>query len=158
MKISLGTIFIVSPALLFLSASFIWYLVLYQAIGFFSGFTILIFLIFLMFRQNFLALRRSGELIGLKNKKQISIVSLIFVLGFGELFWSISFLPFSFFILSGIISVIFIAVLDIYKEYFRKSVIDKLKIRKILIRNIAVGIISIIIFILISPWFPSKIY
>lgn len=171
MKISSKTIFIFSPILIFLAASFIWYLILYQAVSFLSGFTFLIFLTFLIFWQNFLMFRRSGELIGLKNKKQIIIISSIFAMGLGELIWSISFLPFSFFILGGILAVIFGVVLDIYKEYFRHQINDplidsgsrtksgdNLKIRKILIRDVAIGAIIITIFIYISPWLPPKIY
>lgn len=163
MKISPKTLFIISPTFIFLIASFIWYLILYQAISFFSGLIILVFFIFLMFWRNLLSFRKSGELIGLKNKKQIIITSLIFVLGFGELIWSISFLPFSFFILGGIIAVIFGVVLDIYREYFRYSAINNLSsvertINKILIRDITFGIVLILLFIFISPWFPSKTY
>lgn len=158
MKINPKVIFVISPAFIFLFASLIWYLILYQAITFLSGLTILFFLIFFVFWQNFSALRKAGELIGLSNKKHIIIVSLFFVLGFEELFWSISFLPFSFFILGGLIAVIFAVILDIYREYFRKLAIDELKMKKILTRDIAVGIISIIIYIFISPWFLSRTY
>ena len=153
MKISAKTLFILSPTFIFLAVSFIWYLILYQAISFFSGFTILIFL---TFWQNFLAYRMSGELTKIKSKKQIFIVSLVFVLGFGELIWSISFLPFSFFILGGIVAVIFGATVDIYKEWFRKSMVDSFKIKKVLIRDVTLGAILIIIFIFISPWLPLK--
>lgn len=156
MKISGKTIFIFSPMFIFLTASFIWYLILYRTIDFFSGFTILIFLFFLIFWQNFLAFRKSGELIGLKNKKQVLAVSLIFTLGFGELIWSISFLPFSFFILGGILAVIFGSVLDIYKEYFRHQINNGLEIKKILVKDIVLGVSLITLFIFISPWFPPK--
>lgn len=121
------------------------------------------FLVFLTFWQNFLSFRRSGELYGLKSKKQIIVVSLILVLGFGELIWSISFLSFSFFILGGIIAVIFGIVLDIYKEYFKPlpnglAVANGKKFDKILLRDIVAGTILIMIFILISPWFLPKTY
>lgn len=145
------------PVWIFLASSFIWHLVLYQAISFFSGLAILIFLIFLTFWQIFLLLRRNGELAGLKNKKQILVVSLILVFGFSELIWSISFMPFSFFILGGILAVIFGVVLDIYKEFFKKTIDDILKIKRILIRDITLGVILILIFIFISPWLPLKI-
>lgn len=157
-KISPQTLFVITTVSIFLIAGFIWYLILYQAVNFFSGLIILSFLIFLAFWQNFLAFRRTGELIGLKSKKQIFIISIVFALGFSELIWSISFMPFSFFILGGILSVIFGIVLDIFKEYFKKSAIDDLKIKKVLIRDIAAGIILIIIFIFISPWLPPKVY
>src|SRR3989344_2244927 len=118
MKISPQTLFVISSVFIFLISGFIWYLILYQAVSFFNGLIILSFLIFLAFWQNFLAFRRTGELIGLKSKKQIFIVSIVFALCFGELIWSISFMPFSFFILSGILAVIFGSTLDIFREYF----------------------------------------
>ena len=156
-RISPIIISVTMPFWIFLVSSFIWYLVLYQAISFFSGIAILIFLIFLTFWQIFLSFRRKGELIGLKNKKQIIVVSLVFVLGFSELIWSISFMPFSFFILGGILAVIFGVVLDIYKEYFKKSIGDNLNIKRILIRDVVTGVILIAIFIFISPWLPPKV-
>lgn len=158
MKISSKIIFTASPVFVFLISSLAWYLILYQIISFLTGFIFLIFTIFLAFWQNFLAFRKSGELIGLKSKKQIIIISTIFVLAFSELIWSISFLPFSLFILSGIISILFLVVLDIYKEYFRYPLNNDFKINKILIRDAAFGIILILIFIFISPWFPPKTY
>lgn len=145
------------PAWIFLASSFVWYLVLYQAISFFSGLAVLIFLIFLTFWQIFLLLRQNGELTGLKNKKQILVVSSILVFGFSELIWSISFMPFSFFILGGILAVIFGIVLDIYKEFFKKAANDILKIKRILIRDITLGVILILIFIFISSWLPPKV-
>ncbi len=158
MKISPQTFFVASSVFLFLVSSFIWYLILYQAISFFTGLAVLSFLIFLIFWRNFLAFRQIGELIGLKTKKQIFTVSTVFVLGFSELIWGISFMPFSFFILSGILTVIFTATFDIYREYFKKPIDDDFKIKKILIRDIAAGIILIIIFVFISPWLLPKAY
>ncbi len=156
-KISFQLISIILPVWIFLAASFVWYLIFYQAISFFSGIVILIFLIFVTFWQIFLSFYREGELIRLKNKKQVFVVSLFFVLGFCELIWSISFMPFSFFILSGILAVIFGVVLDIYREYFKKSVTDGLRIKRIIIRDIIAGIMLITIFIFISPWLPPKV-
>ena len=158
MKVSPQILFVISTIFIFLAASFIWYLILYQVINFVSGLVILSFLIFLAFWQNLLAFRRAGELIGLKSKKQIFIVSLVFTLGFSELIWSISFMPFSFFILSGILSVVFAETQDIFKEYFKKSANDYSEIKKILTKDIIAGIILITIFIFISPWLPSKVY
>lgn len=157
MKISPQTLFIISIVFIFLISSFIWYLILYQAISFFSGLAILSFLIFLTFWQNFLGLRRAGELTGLKSKKRILIVSVVIVLGFSELIWSISFMPFSFFILGGILAVIFGVILDVFKEYFKKSAgaFDG-NIKNILIRDITTGIVLITIFIFISSWLPLK--
>ena len=155
-KISSKVFSVVSPIWVFLVASFIFFLILYQAISFFSGFAVLVFLFFLTIWKNFLVSRRSGELIGLKNKKQIFIVSLIFVLGFGELIWSVSFLPFPFFVLGGILAVIFGVVLDVYKEYFREPSVFNGEIKRILIRDIVTGIILITIFIFISPWLPPR--
>ena len=163
MKISSQTLFVISSVFIFLVSSLIWYLILYQAIGFFIGLIILSFFIFLAFWQNLLAFRRAGELIGLKSKKQIFIISIIFVLGFSELVWRISFMPFSFFILGGILAVIFGVTLDIYTEYFKKLVNNNSpdfsgKIKKVIIRDITAGVILITIFIFISPWLPPKAY
>lgn len=156
-KISPQILFVISSIFIFLISSLIWYLILYQAISFFSGLIIISFLFFLTFWQNFLGLRRAGELIGLKSKKQIFTVSIVFALGFSELIWSISFMPFSFFILGGILSIIFAVVLDTFKECFKKSTADDLKIKKVLIRDISAAIILITIFIFISPWLPPKV-
>lgn len=155
-KISPHIISVLLPFWIFLAGSFVFYLFLYQAISFFSGIAILVFLFFLTFWRIFLLFRRGGELIGLKNKKQVFVVSLVFALGFGELIWSISFMPFSFFILGGILAVIFGVVLDIFREYFKKSALDNLEIKRFVIRDIALGIILITIFIFISPWLPPK--
>jgi len=162
-KVASQTLFVISSIFIFLASSFIWYVILYQAIGFFIGLIILSFFIFLVFWQNFLAFRRAGELIGLKSKKQIFIISVIFVLGFSELVWSISFMPFPFFILGGILAVIFGVTLDIYREYFRKPASDNSsafngKIKKVIIKDVMAGIALITIFILISPWLPPKAY
>ena len=156
MKISSQMIFIISPIWIFLTSSFILYLILYQAISFFNGLLVSSLLYFLTFFQDFLEFRKSGESTGLKNKKQIFVISLVLTLGFSELFWSISFLPFSFFILGGILAVIFTVVLDIYKENFKRSANDSLKIIRILIRDIVTGVILITIFIFISSWLPQK--
>lgn len=159
MKISSQMIFMVSPVWILLTLSFIFYLILYQAISFFSGLVIVCFLFFLTFWRDFLSFRFSGELVGLKSKKQIFIFSLIIAFGFTELVWAISFLPFSFFILGGIMAVIFGVVLDIYKEYFKKFVNDDeagIRIKKILIRDLIAGIVLITIFIFISKWLPPK--
>lgn len=155
-KASSQIISVILPLWIFLSGSFVFYLFLYQAISFFSGITVLILVIFLTFRQVFLSFRREGKLIGLKNKKQVLIVSLVFALGFGELIWSISFMPFSFFILGGIVAVIFGVVLDIFREYFKKSAPLNFEIKRFLTRDIVAGAVLITIFIFISPWLPPK--
>lgn len=157
-KFSLPILLIISAVFIFLTSSFIWYLILYQAISFFSGLAILSFLFFIIFWKIFLAFRKSGELIGLKNKRQIFVVSTVLVLCFSEFIWSISFMPFSFFIMGGMLTVIFTVIIDICKEYFKKSSIDDLIIRRVLIRDITIGVILITIFIFISPWLPPKAY
>jgi len=157
MIIASKMLFLVSPAWLFLVSSFIFYLILYQAISFFSGILTASSLYFFTFWQDFSTLRRSGESTGLNNKKQVFVISTILTLGFSELFWTISFLPFSFFILGGILAVIFGVVLDIYREYFRRPVGNDLKTKKVLIRDTIVGVILIIIFIFLSPWLPQKV-
>lgn len=157
-KFSLPILLIISASFIFLTSSFIWYLILYQAISFFSGLVILSFLIFIIFWKIFLAFRKSGELIGLKNKRQIFVVSTVLVLCFSEFIWSISFMPFPFFIMGGILTVIFTVIIDICKEYFKKSSIDDLIIRRVIMRDITIGVILITIFIFISPWLPPKVY
>lgn len=105
--------------------------------------------------------RRAGELYGLKNRRQIFVISIGITLGFSELIWGISFLPFPFYILGGIFTVIFAAVFDIIKEYFKQrfdlfASLDENKFRKILIRDIVSGAILIIFFIFITPWLPVR--
>jgi len=72
-------------------------------------------------------------------------------------------MPFPFFILGGILAVIFGVTLDIYGEYFRKPANDSSfdfngKIKKVIIKDVMAGIVFITIFILISPLLPPKAY
>jgi hypothetical protein len=161
MKISPKNFLFLSPILVFLAASIIWFLILAQAISFIAGFIVLGLFLFLIFWKGFLVSRRAGELFSLKSRKQIFIVSLGATLGLGELIWVISFLPFSFFILGGLLAAIFAVVFNIFKEYFKQhqglfADSERKDFKKTLTKNIILGIILIVILILISPWLPPK--
>lgn len=162
MKISPKTFSFISPILVFIAASIIWFLILAQTIGFITGFVILGLFSFWLFWRGLLISRRSGELFGLKSRKQIFIVSLGVALGLSELIWIISFMPFSFFILGGLITTIFAIVFNIFKEYFkqRQDFADSAEggFRKILTKNVVLGIVLIIILISISSWLPPKTF
>ncbi|KKS44362.1 MAG: hypothetical protein UV48_C0002G0015 [Candidatus Azambacteria bacterium GW2011_GWA2_42_9] len=149
------------PIIIFFISSIIWLLILSQIISFFLGFLLLIFIVFLVFWRGFLISRRRGELFGLKNKKQAFFISLGATLGFGELIWAISFLPFSFFILSGFFTVIFSMVFDILREYFKRkpSLFEengKTNFKKVLVRDFLGGAVFILALILIASWLPKR--
>ncbi len=163
MKISPKNFLFISPILVFLAASIIWFLILAQTISFIAGFIVLGLFSLLMFWRGLLVSRRAGELFGLKSRKQIFIVSLGITLGFSELIWAISFMPFSFFILGGLFATIFAIVFNIFKEYFKQrqglfADLDESSFKKILTKNIVLGIILIIILISISSWLPPKTF
>ena len=127
------------------------------------GFIVLDLFSLLIFWRGLLVSRRAGELFGLKNRKQIFIVSLGITLGFSELIWAISFMPFSFFILGCLFATIFVIVFNIFKEYFKQrqglfADLDRSSFKKILTKNIVLGIILIIILISISSWLPPKTF
>ena len=153
----------ISPILVFLTSSFIWFLILAQAINFITGFIVLSFISFLVFWKGLLISRRAGELFGLKSRKQILVISLGITLGFGELIWAVSFLPFSFFILGGLLATIFTIVFNLLKEYFKQHQnlfidLDKSSFKKILTKNIILGVALVIILIFIGPWLPPKTF
>ncbi len=163
MKISPKNFSFISPILVFLAASIIWFLILAQTIGFIAGFIVLGLFSLLIFWRGLLISRRAGELFGLKSRKQIFVVSLSAALGFSELIWVISFLPFSFFILGSLFAAIFAIVFNIFKEHFKQhqglfADLDRSSFKKILTKNIVLGIILIIILISISPWLPQKTF
>lgn len=163
MKISPKNFSFISPILVFLVASIIWFLILAQTVGFIVGFIVLGLFSLLIFWRGLLISRRAGELFGLKSRKQIFIVSLGVTLGFSELIWAISFMPFSFFILGGLFATIFAIVFNIFKEYFKQhrglfADLDRSSFKKILTKNIILGITLIIILISISPWLPPKTF
>jgi len=163
MKISPKTFLLTAPLLIFLTASLIWFLILSQAISFITGFIGLGLFPFLIFWKGLLVSRRAGELFGLKSRKQILVVSLGIALGFSELVWVISFLPFPFFILGGLLATVFAIAFSIFKEYFKQyqdlaADSDGNSFKKFLTKNIVLGIILIIILILISPWLPPKTF
>src|SRR3989344_173289 len=163
MKISPKIFLFISPILVFLAAGIIWFLILAQTVNFIAGFIVLGLFSLLMFWKGFLVSRRAGELFGLKSRKQIFIVSLIIALGFSELIWVISFMPFSFFILGALLATIFAIVFNIFKEYFKLHQglfvdLNRSSFKKVLTNNIVLGIILIIILISISSWLPPKTF
>jgi len=146
MKITPKTFLFAMPFLVFFMASFIWLEILSQKIGFVTGLIILSLASFLIFWNGLLINRLAGELFGLKSRKQIFVFSLGIVLGFCELIWAISFLPFPFFILGGLFTVIFAIAFNVI--VFGHNII----------KNAILGISLIIIFILSSPWLPPKVF
>ncbi len=163
MNVSLKILPLALPFLMFLFSGIIWFLILIQVISFIWGFVVLSFLVFVVFWRSLLIIRRAGEVFILRNKKQVLIVSLVLTLGFSELIWALSFLPFSFFVLAGLFSVIFAVVFDVFKEYFKQrpdlfSESDQGNLKKVLIRDILSGIIFIIIIIGASSWLPIKVH
>ena len=152
---------ITAPLVIFVAGSIVWLMILTQAIGFFSGFLALNTIAFLLFYRGLLISRKTGELLGLKTKRGIFLVSAATTLGFSELIWTISFSPFAFFVLSGIFTVIFSIVFNILKEYFKRRPglfrdFDKDSFKKLLYKDIFGGAILIIIFILLSSWLPER--
>ncbi|MCX6813996.1 MAG: hypothetical protein NT078_02190 [Candidatus Azambacteria bacterium] len=163
MKISPKNFSFISPILVFLAASIIWLLILAQIVSFIAGFIVLGLFSLLMFWRGLLISRRAGELFGLKSRKQIFIVSLGITLGFSELIWVISFMPFSFFILGCLFATIFAIVFNIFKEYFKQhqdlfADLNRSSFKKILTKDIIWGIILIIILISINSWLPPKTF
>jgi len=146
MKITPKTFLFGMPFLVFFMASFIWLEILSQKIGFITGLIILSLVSFLIFWKGLLISRRAGELFGLKNRKQVFVFSLGIALGFCELIWAISFLPFSFFILGGLFTIIFAIAFNIIVSGHN------------IIKNAILGASLIIIFILSSSWLPPKVF
>lgn len=146
MKITPKTFLFVMPFLVFFMASFIWLEILSQKVGFIAGLVTLSLVSFLIFWNGLLISRRAGELFSLKSRRQIFVFSLGIALGLCELIWTISFLPFSFFILGGLFTVIFAITFNV--------IINGRNI----IKNIILGVGLIIIFILSSPWLPPKVF
>ena len=146
MKITPKTFLFVMPFLVFFMASFIWLEILSQKVGFIAGLITLSLVSFLIFWNGLLINRRAGELFGLKSRRQIFVFSLGIALGLCELIWTISFLPFSFFILGGLFTVIFAITFNV--------IINGRNI----IKNIILGVGLIIIFILSSPRLPPKVF
>ena len=152
---------ITAPFVIFVAGSIVWLMILTQAIGFFSGLLTLSFIVFLLFWRGLLVSRQAGELFGLRNKHRIFLVCAAASFGFIELIWTISFLPFAFFILSGIFTIIFSIVFDILKEYFKRRPglfrdLDKDGFKKLLYKDIFGGAVFIVIFVLISSWLPAR--
>jgi len=148
--ISSKTFSLISAPIVFLGAAIVWFFVLAQVISFFIGLILLGFFAFLVFWQGLLISRRNGELFGLKTKKQILAISLGASLGFVELIWIISLLPFSFYVLGGLFAAIFVVVFDIFREVFKGQ-----EFKKILKRDIVSGTVFVTILILISHWLPK---
>lgn len=163
MKITSKNFLFISPILMFFAASLVWFLILAQTFNFMIGFIILSAFSLLLFWRGLLISRKAGEMFGFKNREQVFVVSLCAALGFAELVWVISFLPFSFFILGGLFATIFALVFNVFKEYFKQhqglfADLDKKHFEKVLTKNIIWGIILIIILISISSWLPSKAF
>lgn len=163
MKITPKTFLFVMPFLVFFTAGFIWLEILSQKIEFITGLIVLSLASFLIFWKGLLINRCAGELFGLKSRKQIFVFSLGVALGFCELIWAISFLPFPFFILSGLFTVIFAIAFNIINEHlkqYKESAEDynDKNFKKFLIKNTILGAGLIIIFILSSPWLPPKVF
>jgi len=153
MKITPKTFLFIMPFLIFFITSFIWLEILSQKMGFIAGLIISTLTSFFIFWNGLLISRRAGELFSLKDRKQIFIFSLGVALGFCELVWAISFLPFPFYILGGLFTIIFAMAFNIVNEYLKQH-----RELKFLIKNIILGIGLIIIFILSSPWLPPKTF
>jgi len=142
--------FFASPMVFFI-ASTVWFLILAQTISFFYGLFIFTLLVFLIFRAGFTINRRAGMLFGIKTKKQVLAISLVVAAGFAEIFWAVSFMPFSFYTLGGIMAVVFTVSFIVLKSYY-----ERLDIKSLMIKNILFGIILIAIFIGISSWLPKN--
>jgi len=155
MKITPKTFLFIVPFLLFLTASFIWLEILSQKIAFITGLIILGLASFLIFWNGLLISCRAGKLFNLKSRKQIFVFSLGIALGFFELIWAISFLPFPFFILGGLFTVIFAIAFNVINEYLKQY--DE-NFKKFLLRNITLGAGLITILITSSPWLPPKVF
>lgn len=147
-----------------MASGLVWFLILSQTTSFIVGIISIIVVSFLFFRWGFLAFRSAGELLGLKKRKQIIVVSLVAALALGEVFWALSFLPFSFFILGGIFTITFVIVFNMMKEYFKQQReeppvnLKEVGFYKFLKKNIIIAVILIIILISISPWLPPKVF
>ncbi len=151
MKISPTLFIFAGPLVVFLISAAFWFLILSQALNFVWGLVILTALYFLMFRWGLLISRRKGELAGLKSRKELTLISLYASLGLGELIWVISYLPFSIFVLAGLITVLFSVSFDVFKEHFKQS-----DWRRFLLKDVLGGAAVIILLILISPWLPRR--
>lgn len=153
--------FLTMTLAIFIIASVFYFLILIQLMNFIVGLLLFGLIIFFLFWNGLLISRRLGELYGLKSKKQIFIISLIFTLGFSEVFWSIAFLSFSFFTLGGLFTVFFSTVFDIIRESFKNqrnlfSKIEDKELIKIIRRDVVLGIIFTAVLISISAWMPIR--
>ncbi len=146
MKITPKIFLFIMPFLTFFAAGFIWLEILSQKAAFITGLIILSLVSFLIFWNGLLINYRAGVSFGLKTRKQIFVFSLGIALGFCELIWVISFLPFSFFILSGLFTVIFAIAFNVIVS------------GRNIVKNAILGASLIIIFILSSPWLPPKVF
>jgi len=95
-------------------------------------------------------------ILSIKNKIQITTVSLGVSMGLAETAWAISFLPFGYFILGALFTVVFGAVLNIISSYYKVSSTDPETFKKIVTRSVILAFVFIIIFVTISPWLPQK--
>ena len=163
MKLSPKIFAVFSALAVFFAAALVWFLILTQIFSFFSGFVFLGIFSFLVFWKGLLISRQAGELFRLKTKKQIFAASAAAALGFLELIWVISFLPFPFYVLGGLLAVIFSAAFDIFKEYFKMRPgvygdlnMDRERFKKALVKDIVGSAIFAVIFIALSSWLPRR--
>ena len=141
---------------IYLLTSLIWFFILAQALDFILGLIFISVGTGLLFFQSMLITRRAGEFVNIKNKIQITTVSLGVSMGLAETAWAISFLPFGYFILGALFTVVFGAVLNIISSYYKVSSTDPETFKKIVTRSVILAFVFIIIFVTISPWLPQK--
>lgn len=138
----------------FFVASFLWFFSLAQAIDFVSGLVGLAAAAALILGQSLFVARRKGELTGIKNKSQILILAGGSALGFAEIIWALSFLPFSYFISGAIFTTIWVMVFNIFRRYGDNAGGEKF--REVILRSLLIGSAFIFILIVISPWLPQR--
>ncbi len=140
----------------YLLASLVWFFILAQAFDFIWGLLAVSLGSGLLFFQSMLITRRAGELINIKSKTQIAVISLGVLVGLAEVAWAISFLPFGYFVLGALFTTVFGAVLNVISSYYKISSNDPETFRKIITRSVALAFVFIVIFVIISPWLPQK--
>lgn len=140
----------------YLLASLVWFFILAQAFDFIWGLIFISAGAGLLFFQSMLITRRAGELVNIKNKTQIAVISMGVLVGLAEAAWAISFLPFGYFVLGALFTTIFCAALNIISSYYKVPLSDFETFKKIIIRSVALAFVFIVIFVIISPWLPQK--
>ena len=136
-------------------SSLIWFFILAQAIDFIWGLIIIALVSSLIFLQAMLISRLAGQLVKIKNKNQIVILSAAVLIGLAEISWAVSFLPFGYFILGALFTAVFIATFNIIDSYYRTT-LDEIAVKKLVIRNVMVTMAFVVILVFLSPWLPQK--